>query len=182
MKSVVPVFAFALVTTSGCIAVGAKVHTGVVRDDAGAGVQVGASAMFGYAGKRSAALGQLGIAGGSAPTVGLDGGFQYVHFPKDEGRIGIRAGLGGVTLGEGEPRPYGARIATLFVLRERSSYDPGHEKIGFGGTTNSVLAAGLEGMIGFTSRDGAEGEADRLSLAGGAAVSLEWYWLSRMKL
>lgn len=175
------VVVLALLAGPGCISVGAKVHAGAVRDAEGGGVQVGAAVTFGYAGERSAVVGAIGVAAGSAPTVGLDSGLHYVRLPDDgdDGRLGLRVGLGGVTLGAGEPRPYGGRLATLFVVRDRARHDPGHEKIGFGGSTRSVLAVGLEGMVGFAARDDATG--DHVGLAGGAALSLEWYLLGRMR-
>jgi hypothetical protein len=163
---------------SGCIAGSIKAHTGVVADERGRGVQAGVSLGFGYSGKRSAVVASTGFAGGQAPTAGLSSGLDYVRFRDhgDKPRLAWRAGFGGVPLAYGEPTMSGARVASLFVVRDRES-SGGHEKM-WSESSRTVMAVGIEAMIGAMFYDD-EREKDT-TFGGAASLTFEMYALSRM--
>jgi len=130
-----------------------------------AGVNVG----FGYAGEHSAVLANLGV-DSVEPALGLHGSFDYVSLSEHP----WRAGYGGTAGIIGNPSIVGARFATLFPLRDRSSSEY-HEKFG-GGSSRTVLAASFEGTLGAVG----DVRGGSVRPGGAAGVGLELYSLSRM--
>ena len=165
--------AIALLPASGCIALSARAHVDVVSDVQTHGVQAGVDVGFGYAGKRSAVVGNLGVDTGT-PALGIRDTIDYVRMP--ERRVGWRAGVGGTAGVIGDPTVAGVRLATLYSLRERSSYSD-HEKFG-GESSDSLIAVSFGTTIGYVARPHEEGMP--LRLGGSAGVGLELYHLSRM--
>jgi hypothetical protein len=163
----------ACLATSGCIAVSARAHVDAVSDVEHHGVQLGINVGFGYAGKKSAVVASLGVDTGTAPTLGVHDTFDYVRLP--ERRVGWRAGFGGTGSIIGDPTLFGLRLATLYSLRERSSYSS-HEKFG-GESSDSLLAVSFGTTVGAVRRVHEDGP---LRLGGSAGIGLELYYLSRM--
>ena len=162
---------------SGCIAASVKAHTGVVADERGRGVQAGVALGIGIAGtKKSAVVETVGFAGGTAPKAGLAIGLDYVRF-SEEHDLGWRVGIAGIPLAYGEPAMTGVRVGSLFVVRERYR-SGGHEKM-WSESTRSVMAVGLEAMVGFSVYDQYE-MTQESTFGGAAAVTWEWYLMSRM--
>jgi hypothetical protein len=152
----------------------AKVHTGIVVDDRGQGVQAGLSLGLGIAGKRSAVLESVGFAGGQRPNAGLTVGVDYVRLPeRDDGGVGWRAGFGGVVLAYGEPTNAILRAGALVPIRDRYR-SGGHEKM-YSTSTRTVAALGVEGFAGLMVHDD-----DHATFGGGGAITFELYSLSRM--
>ena len=161
--------------SSGCVAVSARAHVDAVSDVEHHGIQAGINVGFGYAGKKSAVVASIGADTGNAPTLGIHDTFDYVRLP--ERRVGWRAGFGGTAGLIGDPTLLGLRLATLYSLRERSSYRS-HEKFG-GESSDSLLALSFGTTIGAVRRVHEDGP---VRLGGSAGIGLELYYLSRMWL
>lgn len=168
-----------LLVSSGCIAASVKGRVGMVVDRELVGAQVAVSGAIGVAGKRSAVIESVGFATGTAPKAGLDIGLDYVRFPTDRSALplGWRAGVGGVPLAYGSPALFGARVAGLYLLRDRTSHG-GHEK-SFSTSHRSLRAIGVEALAGASQHDMFT-ETPYTRFGGSVSITYEAYWLSRM--
>ncbi|NVB80442.1 MAG: hypothetical protein HOV81_18765 [Kofleriaceae bacterium] len=161
----------------------ARAHVDAVTDFQRHGVQAGVNVGFGYAGKKGAVIGSLGVDSGTAPTLGIHDTIDYVHMPERE--VGWRAGFGGTAALIGEPSFVGIRAAPLIPLRQRFSSHQSEK--GGGDSSESLLAVSIETAVGAAVRQGAE-QPDGTHAPGdvrvgaSAGVGLELYWLSRMWL
>ena len=162
------------VACSGCIAFSARAHVDAVSDIEHHGVQVGINVGFGYAGEKNAIIASVGADTGTAPKFGVHDTIDYVRLP--EKRIGWRAGFGGTVGIVGDPSIVGVRFATLYSLREKTSYTD-NEKMG-GESSASLLALSFETTIGAVTRSHEMNAPTRLG--GSAGIGLELYSLSRL--
>jgi hypothetical protein len=166
--------------STGCIALSARVHVDAVTDFERHGIQAGINVGMGYADKKYAVVASAGVDTGTAPALGLHDTLDYVRLPDDE--VGWRVGFGGTGALIGGPSLVGARAATLFPLRERSSSYQS-EKAG-GQSSYSLYALSIETALGAAVRERVEstGEDPAVRVGASAGVGLELYYLSRMWL
>jgi hypothetical protein len=171
-----------LATQASCIALSARAHVGTVADRYGAGVQAGVTLGIGIATSPSTAVVVTpGVASGTAPTLGLTDAVEYVHAPtSDSPRFAWRAGFGGNVALLGGPTLVGPHGAVLFVLRDRAQHRPGHEKMGGGGTSRSLLGLGVETRVGISVRD-LEVDPPKPGPGFSANLTLEWISISTWK-
>lgn len=162
-------------TQASCIALSARAHVGTVVDEQGAGVQAGITLGLGIAtSPRSAVVITPGVVSGTAPRLGITDAVDYVRVPRaDTSRLAWRAGFGGTVALLGGPTLIGPHVAGLLVLRDRAEHWPGHEKMGGGGTSRSVLGLGVETRLGISERD-LEAEAWQAGPGLSASLTLEW--------
>lgn len=166
-------------TQVSCIALSARAHVGTVGDGRGVGVQAGITLGLGIAtSPESAVVVTPGVVSGSAPRLGLTDAIEYVRAPSSaDSPFAWRAGFGGSAALLGNPTLVGPHAAGLFVLRDRANRWPGHEKMGGGGTSRSLLGLGVETRAGASVRDLAAGAA-QLGPGFSASLTLEWISIS----
>ena len=162
--------------STGCIAMSVRAQTGVVADDRGAGVQAGVVLGFGYATDTDAGvLVGAGVSSGTSPALGVTSTIDYVRLRE---RLGWRAGFTGTVPAIGDGALTGLDVATLFPLRDHTSYD-GSEK-GFSVASRSVLAISVEAALGGVVHD-VEPAHIAMRFGGRASLGLELVSLERWR-
>jgi hypothetical protein len=159
--------AMLLALTSGCIgAFSLRARVGVVSDELGQGVQIGAGiGIGGSTGDRAGVLASGDVVGGKTPRFGVAGNLDYVHLGN---RFGGRFGAGGGIDLVGDRALYGVHAAGLLVLDSEH-----HEDSVLFGTeyTHTARTLGLE--LGFGRVVGDSTEAN--PLGGSVMLSFETF-------
>lgn len=169
-----------LLAQTSCIAVSARAHVGAVADDLGIGVQVGATLGFGVAGERTGVMVTPGVVTGNAPRLGIADSIEVVRLPeRGDAPYAWRAGFGCAIALVGEPTRMGPHAALLWLASDRRRSWSGHEKMGGGGASRSVLGVGLEARVEVSVRELESGR--ERGLGASAALTAEWIRLSRWR-
>jgi hypothetical protein len=177
----------AATTGPGCIATSARLHAGAVAAGDQVGFQAGVALGFGLTtGRRTAVVGHLGFATGTAPKAGLTSAIEYARIPERRGDLplSLRLGLGGTVALAGDPTLSTVIGGAMVVLRDRSSSSSGHEKLGGGGWSRSVLGVGMEARAGVAFVETAASTPDDLERearpGGSLSLTVEWINLSQV--
>lgn len=161
-----------------CIAMTAKVRVGPTVDFEGnATAQADLSVGFGYALSTDAAItGSIGVGPSSDNSIELTDTIEYHQFEEEYGwRAGLRADIG--LLGDKSSGIWG-HGALLYPIKQSRSFG-GSEK-GFHHSRRSRWSVGFESRLGMISRELDDGDRQQEG-AFGAAATLEWTALSRMR-
>lgn len=163
-----------LATQASCLAVSARAHVGVLADERGADLQVGATLGVGIAtSSRSGVLVTPGLVAGT-PKLGL---VDTIEYARAGDSFAWRAGAGGTIALLGEPSLLGPHAAALLIVRDGGRSWAGHEKMGGGGSNRSIVGVGLEARGGAMTTD----EPRTRSLGMSAALTAEWFHFTRWR-
>lgn len=191
-SSTLAVLALAAAATAagtGCIAASARVHGGAVTAGGRTGAQVGLTLGLGLTtSRRGAVLANLGFATGDAPRAGLIDVVEYARVPEPDAdvKVVLRGGLGGVIALSGDPGVVGLHLAPMIVLRDKGSSWSGHEKLGGGGWSRSLLGVGLEARGGFATTEVADpapgAQRTRTDPGGSLSLTVEYLRVGQSSL
>jgi hypothetical protein len=157
----------------------AKVRVGPTVDFEGnATAQADLSFGFGYALSTDAAItGSIGVGPSSDNSVELTDTIEYHRFEDEYGwRAGLRADIG--LTGDKTSGIWG-HGALLYPIKKSRSF--GGSGKGFHHSRKSRWSVGFESRLGLISRDVGGGGDKQQEGAFGAAATLEWTALSRMR-